>query len=853
MKINRFQIILSISLAQRMLNFFQSTSTKKNKRKIDVALCEKKTMQNHQNPESASTSKMYVIKRNGDHQSIHFDKILQRLEKLCRMEPALDEKFVDCAEIAQKVITGIYPGVKTSDLDQLASETAAYQSTIHPHYDALAARISVSNLHKQTSGNILDVARTLYYFTNPKNNKQTPLINEMALKFIEKNAARLTEAMDYNRDYNFSIFGFKTLEKSYLLRCNTKIVERPQDLLMRVAVGIHMTCESATSTENEEAVDCCIETYEELSCGKFIHATPTLFNAATNSCQMSSCFLIDMDSDSIDGIYTTLKKCALISKTAGGIGLSVSKIRATDSFIAGTNGKSNGIVPMLKVFNDTARYVDQGGGKRKGSFAIYLEPWHADIFAFLELKKNHGAEELRARDLFYALWVPDLMMKRVESNGQWSLFCPNEAPGLDEVYGEEFEALYTRYEKEGRARKQIPAQLLWRTIVESQIETGTPYIMYKDSCNRKSNQKNLGTIKSGNLCTEIVEYTSSDEIAVCNLASVALPKFVDVENKVFDHDELARIVAIMTRNLNKIIDKNSYPVSETLTSNMKHRPIGLGVQGLADVFIKLSLPFESDGAKLLNREIFETIYFAAVSESCKLAEQHGKAYLSYQGSPMSLGQFQFDLWNELPQSERSGATKRHDWQALRERVKKFGVYNSLLVAPMPTASTSQILGNNECIEPYTSNCYSRRVLAGEFVVMNEHLVYDLIKRGLWTEDVKQDIVRHKGSVQNVKAIPDELKNIYKTVWEISQKNLVDMAADRGIYVDQSQSFNVFFANPTFQQLTSMHFYGWKKGLKTGMYYLRTQAATDAIQFTVNKKEEEGQVCRREAGCVTCSS
>lgn len=793
---------------------------------------------------------MYVIKRNGEAQSIHFDKIVQRLVKLCRMDPPLDEKFVDCAEIAQKVISGIYPGVKTSELDNLASETAAYLSTQHPDYDALAARISISNLHKQTSGNLVTIAETLFRFENPKTGKWTPLISDMAYDFIKRNQERLLGAMKYHRDFNFSIFGFKTLERSYLLRTDVQVIERPQDMLMRVAIGIHMVPATASDAENKEAIEACLETYDELSRGKFIHATPTLFHAGTRNAQMSSCFLVEMQSDSIDGIYKTLRQCALISKSAGGVGLSISKVRSKDSFIAGTNGKSNGIVPMLKVFNDTARYVDQGGGKRKGSFAIYIEPWHADIFEFLDLKKNQGAEELRARDLFYALWQPDLLMQRVENNGMWSLFCPNEAPGLDEVYGKEFQELYERYEKEGRARSQFPAQKLWRAIVESQIETGTPYMMYKDACNAKSNQQNLGTIKQSNLCTEIVEYTSGDEIAVCNLASVALPKFVNKATQTFDHEELARIIAMMTRNLNKIIDKNSYPLPETQNSNSKHRPIGLGVQGLADTFILLGLPFESDKAKALNREIFETIYYAAVAESCRLAEKSGAAYSSFQGSPISQGRFQFDLWNELPESERQGAVRRYDWQALRERVMKFGVVNSLLVAPMPTASTSQILGNNECFEPYTSNCYSRRVLAGEFVVMNEHLVRDLIKRGLWSEQIKQDIIRNKGSVRDVSGIPQDLKEIYKTVWEISQKNLIDMAADRGIYVDQSQSFNVFLANPTFQQLTSMHFYGWKKGLKTGMYYLRRQAATDAIQFTV----ESGQVCSRDnKDCIACSS
>ena len=810
-------------------------------------------MQNQQNSETMHSGKMYVIKRNGAHQSVHFDKIMQRLEKLCRMPPALDEEFVDCAEIAKKVISGIYPGVKTLDLDTLASETAAYMSTIHPDYDSLAARISVSNLHKQTSACFSEVAKQLYHYENPKNHQKTPIIHKAAYEFIMRNQQILDQVIDYKNDYNYSIFGFKTLEKSYLLRCNNKIVERPQHLLMRVAVGIHMVPENASVEENNDAIEACLETYRELSCGKFIHATPTLFNAATKTPQMSSCFLLDIQADSIDGIYQTLRNCALISKTAGGIGLSISKIRASDSFIAGTNGRSNGIVPMLRVFNDTARYVDQGGGKRKGSFAIYLEPWHANVFEFLDLKKNHGSEESRARDLFYALWVPDLLMNRVQNNGQWSLFCPNEAPGLDEVYGEKFNSLYEKYERDGLARQTIPAQKLWRAIIESQIETGTPYMLYKDACNEKSNQKNLGTIKSSNLCTEIIEYTSPEEIAVCNLASVALPKFVDTTTKTFDHGELCRIVAIATRNLNKIIDRNSYPVPETATSNLRHRPIGLGVQGLADVFIKMEMPFESDAAKVLNKEIFETIYFAALSESCRLAEMNGSPYSSYAGSPMSKGQLQFDLWNQLPQSERPGAIARHDWQALRKRIEKFGIMNSLLVAPMPTASTSQILGNNECIEPYTSNCFTRRVLAGEFVAMNEYLVRELIHRRLWNEQLKQDIIRNKGSVRNVAAIPEDMKNLYKTVWEISQKNLIDMAADRAIYIDQSQSFNVFIPNPTFQQLTSMHFYGWKKGLKTGMYYLRINAAADAIQFTVENSTEKPQVCRRENGCITCSS
>lgn len=641
---------------------------------------------------------------------------------------------------------------------------------------------------------------------------------------------------------------------------------------MRVAIGIHVPLGEPDDTsapkacldgitddalatkacldDNAAALAACLETYDAMSRGLFTHATPTLFNAATTKPQMSSCFLLQMREDSIDGIYETLKQCALISKHAGGIGLAVSKIRATNSFISGTNGHSNGLVPMLRVYNDTARYVDQGGGKRKGSFAIYLEPWHADVFEFLQLKKQHGAEELRARDLFYALWVPDLFMRRVEADREWSLFCPNEAPGLDEVYGVEFDTLYERYERESRARRVVRAQDLWKSIVESQIETGLPYILYKDACNSKSNQQNLGTIKSSNLCTEIVQYTSFDEVAVCNLASLALPKFVAQDS--FDHERLAHAVEIVVRNLNKIIDRNYYPLPETRTSNLRHRPIGIGVQGLADVFMLLQMPFDSARARQLNREIFETLYYAALAESCRLAQQYG-TYETFAGSPMSRGQFQFDLWHEKPESERGGdAVKRHDWQALREQIVRHGVRNSLLVAPMPTASTSQILGNNECIEPYTSNCYTRRVLAGEFVVVNEHLVRDLLRRRLWNNDLKQDIIRNRGSVQNVAAVPADMKDLYRTAWEIRQRPLVDMAADRGIYVCQSQSFNVFLAQPTYAQLTSLAFYGWKRGLKTGSYYVRTLPASDAIQFTVERKQEAAPTCKKENGCISCS-
>lgn len=810
------------------------------------------------------SNRLYVVKRDGSHQAPHFDKVQKRLQRLCdHVRPPLDKNYINVDEIAQKVITGIFPGVKTTELDNLAAETAAYSSARHPDFDALAARIAVSNLHKQTSGDIMDVFDKLRNYKLAKSGAASPLVSDNAYNFLLRNQALIRQEIDYNNDYSYSYFGFKTLERSYLMRCGSTIVERPQDLLMRVSIGIHMGKDALTCNdeENSKALDACIETYRAMSQGLFTHATPTLFGAATPKPQMSSCFLLQMQDDSIEGIYNTLKHCALISKHAGGIGLAISKIRAKESFIAGTNGISNGLVPMLKVFNDTARYVDQGGGKRKGSFAVYLEPWHADIDEFLELKKNRGAEEMRARDLFYALWIPDLFMQRIESGSNWSLFCPNEAPGLDEVHGDEFEELYMRYERENRAKRVVKAQDLWRQIVESQIETGTPYIMYKDACNQKSNQKNLGTIKSGNLCIEIVQYTSKEEIAVCNLASLALPKFVNVETKSFDHERFAKVVAMAVRNLNKIIDLNYYPLPETKTSNLRHRPIGLGIQGLADVFMLLKVPFVSEEASKLNREIFETLYYAAVSESCELAIRDGP-YETYVGSPISQGKFQFDLWNEKPESEREGAVKRYDWQLLRERVLQHGVRNSLLVAPMPTASTSQILGNNECFEPYTSNCYARRVLAGEFMVVNQHLVRDLLKRGLWNEEIKQDIIRNKGSVQNIASLPTDMKELYKTVWEIKQRPLVDMAAERAIYICQNQSFNIFMAEPSYPQLTSNAFYAWKKGLKCANYYIRTQAATDAIQFTVEKKKEkvvkvdeveEAFVCKRENGCVTCSS
>ena len=797
---------------------------------------------------------MYVIKRTGKKESIKFDKITARIEKLSySLSP-----FVNVIDVAKKVIEGIYDGVTTSELDNLAAETAASLTTKHPDYALLASRIAVSNLHKNTVKSFSETMRMLYNYIDTATGRRMPLIADDVMEVIEANAELLDSAIIYDRDFGFDYFGFKTLEKSYLLKVNGKIVERPQHLYMRVALGIH-----------KADIDSVINTYNLMSERWFTHATPTLFNAATPKPQMSSCFLLAMKDDSIDGIYDTLKQTAKISQSAGGIGLSIHNVRATGSYIGGTNGTSNGLIPMLRVFNDTARYVDQGGGKRKGAFAIYLEPWHADVFEFLDLRKNHGKEEARARDLFYALWIPDLFMKRVEENGDWTLFCPNEAPDLHECFGEKFEALYEKYEQEGRGRRTIKAQELWFAIMESQIETVTPYMLYKDAANKKSNQQNLGTIKSSNLCTEIIEYTSADEVAVCNLASVALPRFVS-EGK-FDFDKLYEVTYQATINLNKIIDNNYYPVEEARNSNVRHRPIGLGVQGLADAFILLRLPFESDLAKTLNKNIFETIYYAAMTASKDLAIKDGP-YESFPGSPLSKGIFQFDMWDAQP-------TDRYDWNALRAEVMQHGVRNSLLVAPMPTASSSQILGNNECFEPYTSNIYTRRVLSGEFIIVNKHLLKDLVNLGLWNNDMKNKIIAANGSVQNINEIPADIKELYKTVWEIKQRNLIDMSADRGAYICQSQSLNMFVDNPTTAKLTSMHFYGWKKGLKTGMYYLRSQAASQAVQFTVEKQGSEemapviphtavtsqnaiddieptqtdGPTCTMQDGCVTCSS
>ena len=755
---------------------------------------------------------MLVIKRDGRKESVKFDKITARIEKLCY---GLDGKYINPTELAMKVISGLYDGVSTQELDNLAAEIAATMTTKHPDFARLSARIAISNLHKTTSKSFSNTMKHLFSYVDPKTGQNAPLISRETWKVIREHAAKLDEAIIYDRDFNYDYFGFKTLERSYLMKIDGKPAERPQHMLMRVAIGIH-----------GEDVDAAIETYHLTSEKWFTHATPTLFNAGTPKPQLSSCFLLTMKDDSIDGIYDTLKQTAKISQSAGGVGLSIHNVRAKGSYIKGTGGTSNGIIPMLRNFDMTARYVDQGGGKRKGSFAIYLEPWHADIFDFLELKKNHGKEEMRARDLFYALWIPDLFMKRVENNDYWSLFCPNEAPGLSDVWGDEFERLYERYEKEGKARKKIKAQDLWFEILEAQIETGTPYMLYKDAANRKSNQQHLGTIKSSNLCTEIIEYTSPDEVAVCNLASIALPKFINAEGR-FDYKRLYEITKVITRNLNKVIDVNYYPVEEARNSNMRHRPIGIGVQGLADVFIQLRMPFESEEARGINKDIHETIYFAAMETSMELAKTEGP-YESYRGSQTSKGIFQFDMWGVQP-------SPRWDWVALKEKVKKHGLRNSLLLAPMPTASTSQILGNNECFEPYTSNIYTRRTLSGDFIVANKHLMHDLIQLGLWNDSMRQRLIAANGSVQNIPEIPQHIKDLYKTVWEISQKTIIDMSADRGAFICQSQSLNIHITEPSFGKLTSMHFYAWKKGLKTGMYYLRSKAAADAIKFTLDKK------------------
>ena len=780
---------------------------------------------------------MYVVKRDGRKEPVKFDKITARIIKMCYgLDPLVSPEAV-----AMKVIEGIYDGVTTTDLDDLAAEVAAAKTIDHPDYALLASRIAVSNLHKDTKKTFSEVMSDLYNYIDPKTGENAALLSEEVYSIIMENKDLFDSNIIYDRDFRYDYFGFKTLTRSYLMKLKGKIVERPQQMLMRVSIGIH-----------KNDVESALKTYNLMSEGWFTHATPTLFNSGTPKPQMSSCFLLTTKEDSINGIYDTLKSCAQISQSAGGIGLSIHDIRATGSYIKGTNGESNGIVPMLRVFNDTARYVDQGGGKRKGSFAIYLEPWHADVFDFLDLKKNHGKEEQRARDLFYALWIPDLFMKRVKENGDWTLMCPHECPGLSDTHSKEFEKLYTKYEKAGKGRKTIKAQDLWFKILESQIETGTPYMLYKDAANAKSNQQNLGVIKSSNLCTEIIEYTAPDEVAVCNLASLALPKYIN-DDKSFDFEKLFNVTYQATLNLNKIIDGNYYPVEEARNSNMRHRPIGLGVQGLADAFILMGYPFESKEAKALNQEIFETIYFASMTASKDLAKEHGH-YETYPGSPVSKGIFQYDMWDVTP-------TNRWEWKLLKDEVKKYGVRNSLLLAPMPTASTAQILGNNECFEPYTSNIYTRRVLSGEFIIVNKHLLKDLVKENLWTSDMRQKIMAANGSVQKIDEVPQKIKDLYKTAWEISQKAIIEQAADRGAYICQSQSLNIFMENANFGKLTSMHFYGWEKGLKTGMYYLRTKAATDAIKFTVDKSvventssKSEEEACAIDNGddCEMCS-
>ena len=816
---------------------------------------------------------MRVLKRNGELEEIAFDKILNRIRKLGQ-EVNIN---INYQQLVMKVIDQLYDKISTTKIDELAAEQCAALSTLHPDYGTLASRIVVSNHQKNTDPVFSNVMKILYDFTD-NNDKNKPLLSETFYNFVSNYSQQINDMIVYDRDYLIDYFGFKTLERAYLFRLNNKVIERPQHMWMRVAVGLHGDLNS------ENSLDLIKETYDLMSQKYFTHATPTLFNAGTPRPQMSSCYLIAMEEDSIDGIFNTLKDCAHISKWAGGIGLHIHNIRAKGSHIQGTNGTSNGLVPMLRVFNNTARYVDQGGNKRNGSFAIYLEPWHADIFDFLELKKNHGDEELKARDLFYALWISDLFMERVkEKNGKWSLFCPHECPGLADVYGKEFKDLYENYEKQGKARKTVNARDVWLAILDAQMETGTPYLLYKDAVNKKSNQQNLGTIKSSNLCTEITQYSDDKETAVCNLASIALPIFVNEETKQFDYEKLHKVTKVITNNLNKVIDINFYPTEKTKLSNLRHRPIGIGVQGLADAFVLMDIPFHSEEAKLVNKLIFETIYHASLEKSNEIAIERKRqfltlpensriglltgreiflpeaqigAYSSFAGSPMSKGIFQFDMWNVLPPSDR------YDWGALRLSIINHGIRNSLLVAPMPTASTSQILGFNECFEPFTSNLYSRRTLAGEFVVVNKYLMKELIGMGLWNEDIKNNIVLNKGSVQQLTVLSEHIRNKYKIVWEIPMKHLIDMSADRGAFICQSQSLNLWMEDPVYSKLTSMHFYAWEKGLKTGIYYLRRKAKHQAQQFTIepeqNKKSEEKNEDNRkfdekEEICEMCSA
>ena len=770
---------------------------------------------------------MQVLKRNGSKETVSFDKVLSRVRKSAK---GLN---VNPDALSQQVLSQIYDGVKTSELDELTAQLAAGLSTLHPDYGTLAARISISNHHKNTSNSFSDVVTMLARQTMPATGEETSLLHQDFIKFVRLHGPEIDAYIQYDRDYLLDYFGFKTLEKSYLLRSTKmEVLERPQHMWMRVSIALW-----SGSAESKGDLTRVFETYDLLSQKYLTHATPTLFNAGLPRQQLSSCFLLSMSDDSIAGIYKTLSDCAQISKYAGGIGLHIHNIRARGSLIKGTNGTSNGLVPMLRVFNNTARYVDQGGGKRNGSFAMYLEPWHADVEDFLKMKLNTGAEEERARDLFYALWIPDLFMKRVEADEDWTLMCPNECPGLADVWGSQFEELYTKYEKEGRGRKTVKAQKLWFQMLDSQMETGTPYLLYKDAANRKSNQQHIGTIKSSNLCTEIIEYSDKDETAVCNLASIALPAFVNDET--FNFDELRRVTKVAIRNLNRVIDINFYPTPETERSNKRHRPVGLGCQGLADVFAMMKLGWESEEAAKFNQLIFEHMYYAAVEESCAIAEVEG-SYPAFDKSPTSCGILQPDLWHITPLTQRDGNEewKREngslDWVGLRERCKK-GLRNSLLLAPMPTASTSQILGYNECFEPFTSNLYTRRTLAGEFIVVNKYLLKELLDLKIWSEDLKQQIVARNGSVQGIPDIPAEIQARYKTSWELKQRCLIDMAANRGAFICQSQSLNLFVADPTYAKLTSMHFHAWKQGLKTGCYYLRTKAPVTAQKFTVDPR------------------
>ena len=780
---------------------------------------------------------MYVTKRNGEREIVSFDKILNRIKKLGQEANVK----INYTNLVMKVIDQLFDGISTTKIDELSAEQCASMSSIHPDYNILAGRITVSNHHKNTSASFVDVMTQLYEYRD-KHDKQAPLVSDALIQFVREYGVELEAMVQYDRDYLIDFFGFKTLDRAYLMRIDKVTVERPQHMWLRVSVGIHV----GSPFESSEILDRIQETYELMSQKYFTHATPTLFNSGTPRPQLSSCFLLAMENDSIEGIYNTLRDCAMISKWAGGIGLHVHNIRASGSHIRGTNGSSNGIVPMLRVYNNTAKYVDQGGGKRNGSFAIYLEPWHADIEFFLQMRKNHGDEELKARDLFYALWVPDLFMERIKTDGTWTLMCPDECPGLADVYGDAFVELYTKYEASGKGRKTVKARELWFQVLDAQMETGTPYLLYKDACNKKSNQKNLGTIKSSNLCSEVVQYSDAEETAVCNLASIGLPAFVTTQNDapMFDYNKLHAVTKVVTYNLNRIIDVNFYPTPKTERSNRRHRPIGIGIQGLADVFMMLGLPFASEEARLINRRIFETIYHAAVERSCELAELEGP-YETWEGSPASQGQLQFDLWGV----QETDLLMGYDWAGLKARIQKSGLRNSLLLAPMPTASTSQILGYNECIEPITSNIYNRRTLAGEFILANKYMMNDLIKLDLWNEKVKNNIIANHGSIQHIEAIPLEIRERYKTVWEIPMRALIDMAADRGIFVCQSQSLNLWLEDPNYSNLTSMHFYSWSKGLKTGIYYLRRRGRHQAQQFTIEPEAASGVSGINNGGAV----